>query len=63
VVVQGVPRFLYKGYWFGLVDPWPEYWENDWYQTDDVYIAYSGGGYYLINRRYPFVEIAISISM
>jgi hypothetical protein len=36
----GYPRFLYGGFWFSLVDPWPEYWAEDWYETDDVYIAY-----------------------
>ena len=44
-----------------LVDPWPEYWANDWYDTDDVYVAYDSG-YYLFNRRYPDVGIAINIS-
>jgi len=24
--VSGHRRFQYGGYWFGLVDPWPEYW-------------------------------------
>jgi hypothetical protein len=63
LVVNGLPRFRYGGYWFSLVDPWPEYWKDDWYETDDVYIVYSGDGYYLFNRRYPAARIAISISM
>ena len=58
----GYPRFQYQGYWFSLVDPWPEYWGNDWYDTDDVYVAYVDNGYYLYNRRYPNVGIAINIS-
>jgi hypothetical protein len=45
------------------VDPWPEYWANNWYDTDDVYVTYADNGYYLFNRRYPNVGIAISISM
>ena len=61
LVVGGYPRFQYGGYWFILVDPWPEYWANDWYDTDDVYDAYDSG-YYLFNRRYPDVGIAINIS-
>jgi hypothetical protein len=61
VVVGGYPRFQYGGFWFMLVDPWPEYWSNDWYDNDDVYIDYSGDGYYLYNRRYPRVRIAISV--
>jgi len=58
--VGGHRRFHYGGYWFGLVDPWPEYWSNDWYDSDDVYVDYYGDGYYLYNRRYPSDRIAIS---
>jgi hypothetical protein len=63
MVVGGYPRFQYGGYWFSPVDPWPEYWANNWYDTDDVYVTYSDNGYYLFNRRYPNVGIAISISV
>ena len=63
LVVGGYPRFQYGGYWFSPVDPWPEYWANNWYDTDDVYVTYADNGYYLFNRRYPNVGIAISISM
>ena len=63
LVVGGYPRFQYSGYWFSFVDPWPEYWANDWYDTDDVYVTYVDNGYYLFNRRYPNVGIAISVSM
>ncbi|RSL18887.1 hypothetical protein EDE15_4493 [Edaphobacter aggregans] len=63
LVVGGYPRFQYGGYWLSPVDPWPEYWANNWYDTDDVYIAYADNGYYLFNRRYPNVGIAISISV
>jgi hypothetical protein len=62
LVVGGYPRFQYEGYWISLVDPWPEYWGNDWYDNDDVYVAYVDNGYYLYNRRYPNVGIAIDIS-
>jgi hypothetical protein len=60
IVVGGHRRFHYGGYWFGLVDPWPEYWSDDWYDRDDVYVDYYGDGYYLYNRRYPGDRIAIS---
>ena len=63
LVVGGYPRFQYQGYWISLVDPWPEYWGNDWYDNDDVYVTYVDNGYYLYNRRYPRVGLAISISM
>ena len=63
LVVGGFPRFQYNGYWFSMVDPWPEYWANDWYDTDDVYVTYVDNGYYLFDRRYPNVGMAINISM
>jgi hypothetical protein len=58
--VGGHRRFQYGGFWFGLVDPWPEYWSANWYDDDDVYVDYYGDGYYLYNRRYPGDSIAIS---
>ncbi|MGB8456350.1 MAG: hypothetical protein WCE50_01450 [Candidatus Acidiferrum sp.] len=57
----GYPRFQYGGYWFGFMDPWPEYWADNWYDNDDVYIDYTDGGYYLYNRRYPRDRIAIMV--
>jgi hypothetical protein len=62
LVVGGYPRFQYQGYWFSPVDPWPEYWGNNWYDNDDVYVAYVDNGYYMYNRRYPTSGVAISIS-
>jgi flagellar motor protein MotB len=56
-IVAGYPRFQYGGYWFGFVDPWPA----DWYYTDDVYVDYIDGGYYLYNPARPGVRIAISV--
>lgn len=63
MVYGGYPRFQYEGYWITLLDPWPEYWSNDWYDNDDVYVDYRDDGYYMYNRRYPDAAIAISISM
>ena len=63
LVVGGYPRFQYSGYWFSPVDPWPEYWGADWYDTDDVYVMYVDNGYYMYNRRYPTTGIAIRISL
>jgi hypothetical protein len=56
----GYPRFRYGGFSFLMVDPWPEYWGEDWYATDDVYVDYDDG-YYLYNRRYPGVGLAITV--
>jgi len=62
IVVGGYPRFQYGGFWFSLVDPWPEYWANNWYETDDVYVDYVNDGYYMYNRRHPGVAIAVNVS-
>ncbi len=61
VIFGGYPAFQYGGYWITLLDPWPDYWGPTWYQNDDVYIDYSGDGYYLYNRRYPGDRIAIEV--
>jgi hypothetical protein len=62
---MGYSRFDYRGYSFLLVDPWPEYWASDWYETDDVYVDYDDydDGYYLYNARYPYVRLAITVFM
>jgi len=59
----GHPRFQYGGVWLNVLDPWPEFWGADWYHDDDVYIGFSGGGYYLFNRSYPGSQIALSVSL
>ena len=62
-VVSGAPRFRYRGYWVTMVDPTPEYWRDNWYETDDVYVNYEDNGYYLYNRRHPNVGVAVRISL
>jgi hypothetical protein len=62
IIVDGYPRFQSGGFSFMMVDPWPEDWSPDWYANDDVYIDYDDG-YYLHNRRYPGVGIAVSVVM
>jgi hypothetical protein len=57
----GYPRFEYAGYSFRIVDPWPDYWEPDWYESDDVYIDYENDGYYMYDSRYPGVGISVEI--
>jgi hypothetical protein len=56
-MVEGYSRFQYGGFWFGFVQPWPE----DWYYTDDVYVDFVDGGYYLYNPSYPEARIEISV--
>jgi len=60
---DGNPRFQYGGYWFTMLDPFPEHWGGRWYENDDVYVAYKGDGYYLFNRNHPGPHgIAVSVS-
>jgi hypothetical protein len=57
VLVGGYSRFQYGGYWFGFVEPWPV----GWYYTDDVYIDYVDGGYYMYDPYYPGARFSISV--
>ncbi len=61
VFYDGFPRFRYGGYSFLLMDPWPDYWGAAWYDSDDVYVDYQNDGYYMYNRRYPGVGLALNI--
>jgi len=56
-MVGGYSRFQYGGFWFGFVQPWPE----GWYYTDDVYVDYVDGEYYLYNPYYPDTRVSISV--
>ncbi|MDR5728831.1 MAG: hypothetical protein RB191_15520 [Terriglobia bacterium] len=58
-MVDGYSRFQYGGYWFGFVQPWPV----GWYYTDDVYVEYIDGGYFLIDPYYPGTRLSISVVM
>jgi outer membrane biosynthesis protein TonB len=59
VMVGGFSRFQYGGFWFGFVNPWPV----GWYYTDNVYVDYIDGGYYLCNPYYPGARVSISVVM
>ena len=63
VIVSGYPRFYYGGYWVTFIDPWPEYWADDWFERDDCYVIYDDDGYYLTNVRHPRVRIAVSFTL
>ena len=62
VMYMGYPRFEYNGFSFLIVDPWPGSWQEDWYASDDVYIDYDGG-YYLYDRRYPGIRLAVTVAL
>ncbi|MGB9468695.1 MAG: hypothetical protein WBQ59_05040, partial [Candidatus Acidiferrum sp.] len=57
VIVSGYSRFQYGGYWFGYVQPWPA----GWFYTDQFYIDYVDGGYYMYNPYYPGARFAITV--
>jgi hypothetical protein len=54
---SGSGRFQYGGFWFNAVQPWPV----AWLYTDDVYVDYLNGGYFLCNPVHPGVYISINI--
>jgi hypothetical protein len=56
-VVGGQPRFQYGGYSFILVDAWPA----GWAYSDDCYIDYIDGEYFLFDLRHPGVRIALTV--
>jgi hypothetical protein len=57
VIVQGQPQFQYGGYSFELVDAWPV----GWAYTDDCYIDYVDGEYFLFDLLHPGVRIAVFV--
>jgi hypothetical protein len=58
-VVEGRPRFQYGGYWFNISDAWPA----DWAYTDDCYVDFIDGEYYLIDLSHPGVRLALVVVM
>jgi hypothetical protein len=56
-IVEGQPRFQYSGYWFTFVDPWPV----GWAYTDQCYIDYVDGEYFLFDLLHPGVRIALTV--
>jgi hypothetical protein len=59
VVVSGRPQFQYGGYYFVLIDAWPP----DWDYTDDCYIDYVDGEYFLFDLRHPEMRLALTVVM
>ncbi len=53
----GSRRFQYGGFWFAMVNPWPV----AWLYTDNVYIDYVNGGYFLCDPVHPGVFLSINI--
>jgi hypothetical protein len=62
-IVDAYPQFYADGFWFTILDPVPEYWDSEWYDTDYVTIIQSEDGYYLLNEAYPDAALAIDVHL
>jgi hypothetical protein len=58
-VVGGQPQFVYGGYTFNMIDTWPA----DWSYSDQVYVDYVDGQYFLYDLAHPGVQVAIVVVM
>lgn len=56
-VVEGEPTFQYSGYSFTLIDAWPE----EWAYSDECYIDYIDGDYFLVDLVHPDVRLAVFV--
>lgn len=57
VIVSGQSQFVYNSYTFELVDAWPA----DWAYTDECYIDYIDGEYFLFDLLHPGIRIAVFV--
>src|SRR5262249_36434351 len=57
VIVENRPRIQVSGFWFEFVDPWPV----DWAYSDDCYIDFIDGEYFLFDLMHPGVRIAVVV--
>jgi hypothetical protein len=58
-VINGQPGFYYGGYSFVFVDAWP----GDWAYSDDCYVDYVDGDYFLFDLLHPGERIALIVIM
>jgi len=56
-IVEGRPRFVYSGYTFTVVDTWPA----GWAYTDQCYIDFIDGEYFLFDVLHPGVRVAVIV--
>ena len=54
---QGQPGFQFGGYTFVIVDAWPA----GWVDTDECYVDYVDGEYFLFDLLHPGVGVAIMV--
>lgn len=58
-VVAGQTNFVYGGYTFVILEPWP----TGWVMTDNCYIDYIDGEYFLVDLVQPQFRISLSVVM
>lgn len=56
-VSGGQSGFVYGGYTFVFVDPWPV----EWVYTDDCYVDYIDGEYFLFDVLHPGIRVALFV--
>jgi hypothetical protein len=56
-VVPGQTQFVYSGYTFVFVDPWPA----EWAFTDDCYVDFVDDEYVLVNPFHPGFYVALTV--
>jgi hypothetical protein len=56
-IMPNQTQFVYAGYTFIFLDPWPE----DWLFTDDCYIDYVDDEYFLFDMFHPGIRVALFV--
>ena len=58
VIVPNQTQFVFEGYTFIFLDPWPE----DWLFTDDCYIEYVDDEYFLFDNLHPGIRVGLFVA-
>jgi hypothetical protein len=56
-IMPGQTQFVYVGYTFVFLDPWPA----EWAFTDDCYVDYVDDDYYLFDVLHPGIRVALLV--
>jgi hypothetical protein len=56
-IVPNQTQFVFAGYTFIFLDPWPA----DWLFTDDCYIDYVDDEYFLLDTFHPGIRVALFV--
>jgi hypothetical protein len=58
VMVENRPRFQSGGIWFEVIDPWPA----DWAFTDECFIDFIDGEYFLVDVLHPNERVVVFVA-